>query len=144
MNICMYTHRGQFKGTDKVEIVPGFFQGASWGEGSVFFEEEVFFYFLPAIYKHVPWFDYYGITVIERARWERISDELRFLSCILRHAETEAELLNEDRQIMNVPEASFLKTFSSSKERLATVADELVAWAAVHLQSKGCVTVRGL
>lgn len=136
--------RDELEGTAYIELLPGRYQGRSWNDGSLFFEEEVFGYLEPIIQRHEPGFDHYSFTGISAEKWTGIIADLERLSDELGKAQAFSELIIRPGFLFGGTEAHFTFHFHDKKRELRELIQELVAWLKEQLKSHEWISVLGM
>ncbi len=72
----MIRDQSELESTCYIELLPGKYEGTSWNEESVFFDEECFGFIERKIVRHCPKYDHYSFTDINRSTWEFILADL--------------------------------------------------------------------
>jgi hypothetical protein len=143
-NIRIIKNKSELEGTGYIELLPGAYNGVTWNEGSLFFQEETFGYLEMSLEKHAPDYNRYAFTEIKLGVWLEITQEWRALQLLLQHAASVGDLQDQVGFIFVGSEERFAENFQTNKTALAGVIEELCAWITEKARAYGCVTVLGL
>ena len=143
-NICIIKNKSELEGTVYIELLPGAYNGITWNEGSLFFEEETFGYLELALEKHAPEYNRYAFTEIKLDAWLEVIREWKALRLLLQRASSVSDLHDQVGFIFQNLEQRFAEHFQSNKDALAGVIEELCDWLDEKARAHGCVTVLGL
>jgi hypothetical protein len=143
-NIRIIKNKTELEGTVYIELLPGAYNGVTWNEGSLFFEEETFGHLELAMQKHAPEYNRYAFTEIKLDAWLEVIREWKALQLLLQHAASVSDLNNQVGFIFVGSEQRFAENFQTNKDALAIVIEELCNWIDTKARAHVCVTVLGL
>jgi hypothetical protein len=137
-------NKGELEGTCYVELLPGKYKEQCWNASSLFFEEEVFGYLENIISKHVPAYDHYAFTQIDKVAWDKIIDDFQSLESTLDQYQSVEDLRKDVGFLFRGSEVQFAENFKENKAALGRLLSEVSIWISKESSQKGCVTVLGL
>jgi energy-coupling factor transporter ATP-binding protein EcfA2 len=143
-NIRIIKNKSELEGTVYIELLPGAYNGVTWNEGSLFFEEETFGYLELALEKHAPDYNRYAFTEIKLDAWLEVIQEWKALQLLLQHAASVSDLRDQVGFIFQNSEQCFAEHFQTNKDALASIIKELCDWIDAKARAHSCVTVLGL
>jgi energy-coupling factor transporter ATP-binding protein EcfA2 len=143
-NIRIIKNKSELEGTVYIELLPGAYNGVTWNEGSLFFEEETFGYLELALEKHAPDYNRYAFTEIKLDAWLEVIQEWKALQLLLQHAASVSDLRDQVGFIFQNSEQRFAEHFQTNKDALASIIKELCNWLDTKARAHSCVTVLGL
>jgi hypothetical protein len=143
-DIQTITDARALEGTCYIEVLPGSYKNKCWNEGSLFFPEETFGYLEPIIEKHVPEYDHYAFTEIEKERWLAIIEAFETLAMKLEGAESFEEIKEVVGFIFLDTDKHFEASFEENRNALLKVVYDLTAWLSKSLSDHEVVTILGL
>jgi hypothetical protein len=136
--------KAELDGTAYVELLPGTYSNKCWNENSLFFEEEIFGYLENIISRHVPSYDHYAFTQIDKEAWGKIVSDFKSLESKLDQSLSLEDLHTDVGFLFLGSEASFAENFQENKTDLGGVLNEVSIWLTKEASQHGCVTVLGL
>jgi len=142
--IRIIRNKAELEGTAYIELLPGRYNEQCWNEGSLFFEEEVFWYLEPIISRHVPSYDHYAFTEISVSKWAAIVKDFQALESALEQSRSVRELAENVGFLFLGAEARFAEDFTGNKVALRRLLREVSAWVSSQASLHECVTVLGL
>ena len=134
----------ELNGTAYVELLPGAYNNQCWNTNSLFFEEEVFGYLENIIARHVPSYDHYAFTEINKETWDKIVQDFLTLESRLYEAQSGDKLLEDVGFLFRDSETRFTEGFQENKAALSRLLGEVSIWISKESSQHGCVTVLGL
>ena len=142
--IRIIKNKDELDGTAYVELLPGAYSNQCWNENSLFFEEEVFGYLEKMISRHVPSYDHYAFTEIDKETWSKIVLDFQTLESTLDQSHSIDDLLEDVGFLFNGSETRFAEEFQENKAALRRLLSEVSIWISKESSQHGCVTVLGL
>jgi hypothetical protein len=136
--------KAELNGTAYVELLPGAYSNKCWNENSLFFEEEVFGYLENIISRHVPSYDHYAFTQIDKEAWDKIVSDFKSLESKLDQLHSVDDLAVDVGFLFNGSETRFTEDFQENKVALGRLLSEVSVWILKEASKHGCVTVLGL
>lgn len=134
----------ELDGTAYVELLPGAYNNQCWNTNSLFFEEEVFGYLENIISRHVPSYDHYAFTEIDKETWSKIVLDFKSLEWRLHEFHSVDDMLEDVGFLFNGSETRFAEDFQENKAALGRLLSEVSVWIFNEASQHGRVTVLGL
>lgn len=142
--IGMITDKQELEGTGYIELLPGVFTGKVWSSNSVYFSEESFGYMEPVFEEVVAEFNRYAFTEVPAELLPELSAKLHKLADFLAKVKSTEELNGRIGFIYAETEAIFALDFSSNRQALVDMIEELCDWLDKQADEQDAITILGL
>lgn len=142
--IGMITDKQELEGTGYIELLPGVFTGKVWSSNSVYFSEESFGYMEPVFEEVVAEFNRYAFTEVPAELLPELSAKLHKLADFLTKVKSTEELNGRIGFIYAETEAIFALDFSSNRQALVDMIEELCDWLDKQADEQDAITILGL
>ncbi len=141
--IAMF-NKEQIKGTCYFEVLPQKYEGVCWNNSSVYFNEETFLFFESIIYKIVPEYSHYGITVLNESNLLMLCEQIKLLLVKVKNATTFKEIINDEKIVTVSTEKVFDNNFEGSRAALLDVLNDFMEWILKNLTHSKEITILGV
>lgn len=133
----------ELEGSCYIEVLPGKYNGESWNQGSIFFEEEDFGFLETAIKKEFESYDHYAFNVIPKEVWEKII--LRFQTImILSNEVPREEIRNHIGFIFQSSESDFTANLEENMNDLIAMIKNFISWIKARLEDHSFISILGI
>jgi hypothetical protein len=144
MDIKILRRKNELRGTCYIELLPGKYSGKCWNADSIFFDEEVFGLFEPAIGRHAQGYDHYAFNEVDKESWLGIITDLEGIQKLLEADVAPTELCQHLGFLFKDTKADFFANIDQNKKNTIQMIQEFVIWIKGNLVNNDPISILGI